>query len=149
MWYVRRAEPADLDALTVLVGRCLPVGWGREQLAPALAGSGSRALLAVDAESDALLGFLLARRIADLLEIDLVGVDPAARRQGLGRALLAKVLAEETADGSREARLELASENQAALGLYQQQGFVVVGRRSRYYPDGDAALLLSRLAESP
>jgi ribosomal-protein-alanine N-acetyltransferase len=41
-------------------------------------------------------------------------------------------------------QLELAATNAPALALYQGLGFVVVGRRSRYYPDGEDALLLSR-----
>jgi ribosomal-protein-alanine N-acetyltransferase len=50
--------------------------------------------------------------------------------------------------GLAEARLELAASNDPARGLYERLGFMVVGRRKRYYPDGDDALLLSRMISS-
>jgi len=148
MWHLRGAEPTDLEALTALVARCLEAGWGSGQLASALMASGARTRLGVDAATGALLGFVLARRIADVLEIDLVGVDPARRRQGIAAGLLGDLLAIEWAAGAGEARLELAAGNRGAQRLYAGLGFVVVGRRSRYYPDGDDALLLSRPASS-
>jgi ribosomal-protein-alanine N-acetyltransferase len=91
------------------------------------------------------LGFVLARRIADLLEIDLVGVRAEHRRRGIARSLLDELIEDETQAGLAEARLELAASNDPALALYESLGFMVVGRRTRYYPDGDDALLLSRI----
>ncbi len=87
----------------------------------------------------------MARRIADLLEIDLVGVRAEHRRAGIARSLLAGLIEEETEMSLAEARLELAASNDAARALYLGLGFMVVGRRKRYYPDGDDALLLSRM----
>ncbi|MFP6654888.1 MAG: hypothetical protein VCB25_04625 [Myxococcota bacterium] len=56
---------------------------------------------------------------------------------------------EEARSGEMETRLELATANRAASQLTQGLGFVVVGRRKRYYPDGDEASLLSRPTASP
>jgi ribosomal protein S18 acetylase RimI-like enzyme len=53
----------------------------------------------------------------------------------------------ERAEGMRAVELELAASNDAARALYEGLGFVVVGRRSRYYPDGDDALLLTKAFE--
>jgi ribosomal-protein-alanine N-acetyltransferase len=38
--------------------------------------------------------------------------------------------------------LEVASGNQAARALYERAGFIRVGRRARYYPNGGDALVL-------
>jgi ribosomal-protein-alanine N-acetyltransferase len=91
------------------------------------------------------LGFVLARWIVDLLEIDLVEVRTEHRRRGIARSLLDELIEDETGAGIAQARLELAASNDPALGLYTGLGFMVVGRRTRYYPDGDDALLLSRI----
>lgn len=139
---IREAGEGDLEPLAGLVAQAWPEdGWSRRSLAAALTAPGARARVAVDA-ADGLCGFVLARRVADLLEIDLVGVAVAWRRRGVARRLLVALLAEE-ASGLGEARLELAAGNAPARALYEGLGFVVVGRRSRYYPGGDDALLLS------
>lgn len=119
--------------------------WTRSQLEGALAAATARAIWArLDGVGP--VGFVVARRIADLLEIDLVGVDPGHRRAGIAACLLRDLLAAEEEAGMIEARLELAASNAPARALYEQLGFMVVGRRARYYPDGGDALLLSRRA---
>lgn len=139
---------SDLDALTALVARVLTSPWHRAAIEAALVAPGARTALAVfrpDGPDSALAGFVLARRGAELLEIDLVGVDPAHRRSGIASRLLAELIDAEHQDGAEEVQLELAAANAPARALYEGLGFVVVGRRARYYPDGDDALLLTRI----
>ena len=88
-------------------------------------------------------GFLTAWLVAGELQIQDLAVSPAHRRHGIGRALLAHALREAQVQAAFSASLELRKSNQAALSLYQRLGFLVVGERPRYYPDGEAALLLS------
>jgi ribosomal-protein-alanine N-acetyltransferase len=38
--------------------------------------------------------------------------------------------------------LEVREDNEAALGLYAQSGFVEIDRRPRYYRDGAAAVVM-------
>jgi ribosomal-protein-alanine N-acetyltransferase len=72
-------------------------------------------------------------------------VTPGARRRGLGTALLAAAMAGARLRGAEAMFLEVAAAgNPAALGLYRGLGFVEVGRRRRYYPDGSDALVLRR-----
>ena len=123
----------------------MPHPWSEAQVASALASE--TACLAVEAEpdSDRLVALVLGRQLAhDLVEIDLVAVASESRRQGRGRGLLEGFLTSQQARGIREFTLELAASNTAAMALYSSVGFVVVGRRARYYPDGDDALLLTR-----
>lgn len=93
-------------------------------------------------------GFALGRVIADEAELLTLAVDPARRRQGLGRALLAEV--EATARRRRAQRLflEVAEDNAGALALYRGAGLEVTGRRKGYYrlPGGPAvdALILAK-----
>ncbi|MGB7167594.1 MAG: GNAT family N-acetyltransferase [Acidobacteriaceae bacterium] len=78
-------------------------------------------------------------------ELDTLAVLPAARRQGIGGALLRAVLAWAAAEGARRVSLEVRASNQAALGLYARMGFGQEGRRRGYYADPEEdALLLGR-----
>lgn len=147
---IRRAVPSDLERLFELVEAAMDHPWTRGQVASALEHRHSRVVLALEeptAREVLPIGFVFARRISDLLEIDLVGVAPGCRRAGVGRAMLTNLLDAERSGGQLEARLELAASNRAARALYEGLGFMVVGRRSRYYPDGDDALLLTKAFE--
>lgn len=150
-WSIRSARPTDCDALHALVLESAPIGaqaWSLDGVASALEARGARVLLA-ETGSNPPAGFVVARRIGDGLEIDLVGVRAAARRRGVARSLLEALIEAEVAKGLSEARLELAATNAAARALYAGLGFMVVGTRTRYYPDGADALLLSRLISPP
>lgn len=72
-----------------------------------------------------------------------VVVSPAWRGRGLGRALMADFLEEARRLGQREAWLEVAVTNEAALALYRAHGFEQVRLRPRYYQpeDVDAAVM--------
>jgi ribosomal-protein-alanine N-acetyltransferase len=100
-------------------------------------------------EGAAPLGFVLALCALPDCEIVTLGVAPAARRRGVGRALLADLAACARALGAAGVVLEAAEDNAAALALYRRHGFVEIGRRAGYYarPDRTArAALVLRLA---
>ena len=78
-------------------------------------------------------GFLMGRVVAGEAELLTIAVEPAARRQGIGAALVAAFLAEVRARRAEVAFLEVAADNLGALGLYAAAGFVESGRRQGYY----------------
>jgi ribosomal-protein-alanine N-acetyltransferase len=148
-WLGRSATPSDLGALEALVAAAVDPGWSRAELSRALAQPMARVWVAESepgpaGDDDRLIGFVVARRILDILEVDLVGVRSDQRQRGVAKRLLGDLLEAEVERGLAEARLELAATNDPARRLYTALGFVVVGKRSRYYPNGDDALLLSR-----
>jgi [ribosomal protein S18]-alanine N-acetyltransferase len=55
---------------------------------------------------------------------------------------LTKALAEARGRGARATLLEVSISNAAGRALYDQTGFVEVGRRPRYYADGSDAMIL-------
>lgn len=87
---------------------------------------------------------ILARVIADEAEVLTLAVDPAVQRHGLGRALLEQALATARQRGAAAMFLEVASGNEPGCALYAAAGFVTVGCRRGYYPDGSDALVLRR-----
>ncbi|GEL16233.1 ribosomal protein S18-alanine N-acetyltransferase [Pseudonocardia asaccharolytica] len=77
-------------------------------------------------------------------EIHTIGVDPAHRRRGVGRALLRALLGPADAVGAT-VFLEVRTDNEAARALYEAEGFTVVGLRKRYYrPSGADAHTMRR-----
>jgi [ribosomal protein S18]-alanine N-acetyltransferase len=87
-------------------------------------------------------GTALLRITADEAEILTIGVIPAARRRGVARALLEESMKRLRALGVRTVFLEVGVRNRAARALYEASGFKEVGRRRRYYANGEDALIL-------
>ncbi len=58
-------------------------------------------------------------------------IDPARQRRGIGRALLAALIAESEANGIWTIQTSIFPENQASVVLHERAGFRVVGRRER------------------
>jgi [ribosomal protein S18]-alanine N-acetyltransferase len=98
-----------------------------------------------------IMGFLVARRILQDLEILNFAVRPDSRRQGIGAALLSEVLEWGKSFRSEKAFLEVRASNHAALRFYARFGFEVTGRRPHYYtsPVEDAVLLAANLPIAP
>jgi ribosomal-protein-alanine N-acetyltransferase len=94
------------------------------------------------------LGYVVALLAADEGEIADLAVDAAARRRGIGRSLLDRVMADAARRGVRALYLEVRESNSAALALYQGAGFRAMGRRTGYYrqPPEDALVLRRDLA---
>jgi ribosomal-protein-alanine N-acetyltransferase len=82
---------------------------------------------------------------AELLRI---AVDPAARRKGLGRALLSSSEADLLRSGIHHLYLEVRTSNAAARTLYAAQGWRETGLRPRYYHDGEDAVLYTKEIEA-
>lgn len=83
--------------------------------------------------------FLVIRQTApDEAEILNIAVDPAHRRRGLARKLLASAFR-----SPRTFFLEVRQSNTSAQALYRSFGFTRCGRRPGYYrhPDEDAILM--------
>lgn len=113
--------------------------WTALEFDELLKSPGAFAVLGEAGEPAAAKGFILCRAIAGEAEILTIAVDPAARRRGWGAALV-EVAAGLAAEAGAEAMfLEVAADNQAAIGLYQTTGFSKVGLRKGYYPHPDGA----------
>jgi len=90
----------------------------------------------------ALVGFASARLLVDEAHVMRLAVDTAARRQGIGRALLDGLVAWARSVDAVAVVLEVRADNVAARALYAAAGFTQDGLRPRYYPDGEDARLL-------
>lgn len=79
-------------------------------------------------------------------EVHTMAVDPAYQGRGIGRTLLRELLAVADA-AAATVYLEVRTDNDPARSLYEQEGFVIVGLRKRYYrPSGADAHTMRRLS---
>lgn len=152
---VRAARPVDAPALSRLEG--LSTSTRRALTRDLARANGPQAEVVVlvaeagphhlDASSVAVVGAALGQVLVDEGHVLDLAVDPAHRGAGIGRTLLAALLQQLTGRGATAHTLEVRPTNLEALGLYRAAGFAVEGRRPRYYPDGEDALLLWRRDE--
>jgi ribosomal-protein-alanine N-acetyltransferase len=104
-----------------------------------------------NAAHKSIVGFIVAREMADEIHVNNVAVRPEYRRLRIGENLLRAVLAWGRQKHSAQAVLEVRAQNIAAQKLYQACGFEVIGRRRRYYkaPVEDALLMSVSLERKP
>jgi [ribosomal protein S18]-alanine N-acetyltransferase len=91
------------------------------------------------------VGYICPMQVLDEGHILNVAVDPDCRGMGVGRALVQRVLDDFRASGAAFVSLEVRVSNVAAICLYRQMGFAEVGRRKRYYENGEDALMMEYL----
>ena len=131
---LRRGDPRDIDVVAALTDTAFDPrygeAWTRGQCLGVLAMPGVRLTLAYVDDEPA--GFAMVRTILDEAELLLLAVAPAARRRGVGTALLRAVIGECAAAGTADLHLEVRAGNEA-VGLYRAHGFAKVGERRGYY----------------
>ena len=152
---VRLAGVADIEGVIQLERGILeaPHWAGAEYAAMLAPESGSvRRCLFVAEEELGLIGFAVGKVIGIGLEssseLESVAVAASARRAGIGRVLCAAVIDWCGAQGAAAIELEVRAAGMGAIALYSGLGFVVEGRRPRYYrePVDDAVLMRLKLA---
>jgi [ribosomal protein S18]-alanine N-acetyltransferase len=83
-------------------------------------------------DNDVLAYCILTPNVDDW-ELLNITVAPAAKGQGIARAMLTQGLLAAFSAGAHHVFLEVRPSNVAALGLYQSMGFKTVGQRKGYY----------------
>lgn len=143
---IRRVESRDVEAILAIQAVCPEVAqwtmWDYERVA--------RGEMAGWVAEDAgqVVGFLIARQVANDIEILNLAVQPDARRRRLGTALLTSAIEWGGAFHAESALLEVRASNVAALEFYEQHGFQATGRRPHYYtaPVDDALVLTAKIS---
>jgi ribosomal-protein-alanine N-acetyltransferase len=78
-------------------------------------------------------GFAIGRLAGPEVELLTIAVAPNARRAGTGRKLLHKFETFAKLADAKQAFLEVAEDNAAAIALYQSSGYRMAGYRKNYY----------------
>jgi ribosomal-protein-alanine N-acetyltransferase len=150
---VRPAVEADIAAMVAIERASFSDPWTPAAIASTLRYDHMRVLVAEErAElggdgAGRPLGYVVAMVAGSEAEIADLAVSPAARRRGIGRALIDRLLNDLTGEGVLAVFLEVRESNRAARALYESRAFQGIGRRRGYYrfPVEDALLLKREL----
>ena len=86
-------------------------------------------------------GFIVWRAVADEAELISIGVSPDARRTGIAAAMIGIMEGELKKNGIKSVFLEVAENNAPARKLYEQNRYVQIGVRPKYYDGVDAIMM--------
>ncbi len=147
-----RLDGEDAAALAGLEAACFSTSWGAERYRQLFAaarpvgpGLANFSAFGLKEANGALAAFAVVHVSLDEVEIYNIAVRPDLRQNGLGKRLLAGVLALAEACGVTRAVLEVRVGNLPARKLYASLGLFPCGRRKGYYADtGEDALVLCR-----
>ncbi len=139
---IRRLTYADLPQVVAIERRAFPAPWSLAMFVLELSKPAGVCLVAFG--DDAVLGYLICSRYADVWHLMDVAVDPTRRRRGIGTALV-RALLDRLPGPDEQVTLEVRPSNDAAVRLYEGFGFKAAGVRRRYYQDnGEDALIMWR-----
>jgi ribosomal-protein-alanine N-acetyltransferase len=138
---IRPLAYSDLPAVAAIERRAFPTPWSIAMFVLEMSKSTGLCLAAI--RGSKLVGYTVCSRYDSVWHVMNIAVEPELRREGIASALLAQLYAR-AGDGA-QFTLEVRRSNQAAIELYQRDGFRIAGLRRRYYQDnGEDALIMWR-----
>lgn len=139
---IREMSASDIDGVAALEAEIFSMPWSARGFADTL--HREDVLFLVACEGENLLGYVGVYCTADEGEITNVAVAQSARRRGVGRALIGKLIRALADRKIFRIVLEVRVSNEPALHLYEQEGFAVVGTRKNFYekPTEDAYVMV-------
>lgn len=154
LYRLRPAVLADVAEVTAIEQASFPVPWRREffesELRELHPPRYNRVLERQLPGMPRLAAYLFAVILFDEFHVNKIATHPAVRGEGHGRRLMRDAI-----DAARDRRaasivLEVRLSNAEAIRFYRAFAFVEVGRRKRYYKDGeDARVMMLPLLEEP
>ncbi len=146
---LRRAGRADVDRVVEIERVGFQHPWSRELVVRELDHAWSRLLLAEDGPGGPVVGYIVFWVVHDEVHVLNVATALAARRRGIGRALMEASEEEGRRHGARLSTLEVRRSNAPAIALYLELGYRQIGVRPNYYAEEreDAIVMVKRLGE--
>jgi [ribosomal protein S18]-alanine N-acetyltransferase len=139
---IRTLHYSDLPDVAAIERRAFPTPWSIAMFVLEMSKPTGVSLAALlDGE---LAGYTICSRYDSVWHVMNIAVEPKLRRRGIASALLAELYAR-AGDATSQFTLEVRRSNQAAIELYQRDGFRIAGLRRSYYQDnGEDALIMWR-----
>ncbi len=132
---------ADLDEVLAIEAASYPLPWAREHFLDEIGSPFAFPMVALDGQGR-VAGYICPTLLLDEGDIRNVAVRTDLRGKGVGQLLVEKVIAECRDHGATFVGLEVRVSNLPARALYRKLGFVEAGIRSKYYENGEDAILM-------
>ena len=139
---IRRMESTDAEAVAAIEASVFSVPWTLNGFKSALERRDTIFYVAV--EGGRILGYAGFYISIDEADITNIAVEVEARRRGIGRSLMERVIDTCENKGVQMIGLEVRAGNEAAKRMYANLGFKEVGVRKGFYehPTEDACVMI-------
>lgn len=133
---------SDLDQVMTIEKASFPTPWKRSFFEYDLRRKGGYCFVAK--ENDEILGYVNAWHIGDELHLANIAVAGKSRHQGIGSALLTKIIDIALENNCTRIFLEVRVSNTIGQKFYEKFGFTTFYLRKKYYPDGEDAIVYGK-----
>jgi ribosomal-protein-alanine N-acetyltransferase len=136
------ARKRDIDAVHAIEQTAFPAPWRREFFETELRASGRLNLVA--RRGNEVIGYLFAMWFFDEMHVNKIAVVESERRRGIAGQLMEHCFQFARTNQIHSISLEVRESNSPAQEFYKQLDFAPTYKRPRYYPDGEAAVVMMR-----
>jgi ribosomal-protein-alanine N-acetyltransferase len=135
---IRKTQFSDIDSVLEIEQESIN-SWSYDQFIQEL--DNKFAIFLVAENKNSIVGYAVAWRVADEIQINSISVKKNFRKQGIGSKLLAEIIKNDTDKVYSRAILEVRNRNTEAIKFYTDNGFIRNGIRKNYYNNDDAILM--------
>ncbi len=138
---IREMERNDLGQVMALEAACFKEPWTYDNLCYELNGNpfSHGWILECDGTIEA---YAIMWETFETAQLARIGVHPSLRRRHKAEELLKALDQRALEAGCEVLSLEVRAGNEAAVALYEKNGFIQVNVSKKYYPDGEDALVM-------
>lgn len=136
---IRGAAAVDVATIATIEAECFGASAWSEELVREQLAADHRIVLIHDE-----IAYGVVSVLGDVADLDRIAVLPFARRRGVAGELLEQLIEAAGGHGAERMLLEVAADNEAAIGLYESYGFATISTRKGYYPGGSDAFVMER-----
>lgn len=136
------ARLGDVPAIHRIEQASFPAPWRHEFFENEVAASHRLNLVA--RRHGVVIGYLFAMWLFDEMHVNKIAVVESERRKGIAETLMDRCFAFAREHNVHTISLEVRKSNSGAQEFYRQLDFHSSYLRPRYYPDGEAAVVMTR-----
>jgi ribosomal-protein-alanine N-acetyltransferase len=139
---IRAAAKSDVTAIHRLEEAAFPSPWRREFFESELRAEGRFNIVAT--RGGKLVGYVFGMWFLDEMHVNKIAVVEEERRHGVAARLMDRCFEFARANGVKIMSLEVRKSNSGAQLFYKRLDFRAAYVRPKYYPDGEAAVVMTR-----
>lgn len=139
---IHPAKLADAAAIHAIEMASFPAPWRQEFFESEITASGRFNLVAT--RKGVVIGYLFSMWLFDEMHVNKIAVIEGERRRGIADALMERCFRFAKEHSVRVISLEVRQSNSGAQEFYRHLEFRSSYIRPRYYPDGEAAVVMTR-----
>ncbi len=142
---IRAMTSADVPAVKVIEDDLFPIdAWTESLFLGELAEVSQSREVAVAVISDAIVGYASFRYVGKQGDVNTVAVSRAHQGKGIGTILMDWLEDQAAQHGVREIFLEVRSDNEAAIAMYQSREYERIDIRRNYYANAIDANIMRK-----